>query len=97
MPKSWCSDSAVTKPQSKAKTVSCAWYGDHGPLEPTIPLRAPICFNTLAARSQVPLSLKKTEVILASRSKDQMGEAIKAAFDRKELSTPETGAMCYMM
>ena len=60
-------------------------------------LRAPICLNTLAARSQVPLTLKKTEVILASRSKEQMAEAIKAAFDRKELSTPETGAMCYMM
>jgi len=60
-------------------------------------LRAPICLNTLAARSQVPLTLKKTEVILASRSKEQMAKAIKAAFDRKELSTPETGAMCYMM
>jgi hypothetical protein len=60
-------------------------------------LRAPVCFNRLAARSQVPLTLKKTEVILASRSKDQMAEAIKAAFGRKELSTPENGAMCYMM
>jgi hypothetical protein len=60
-------------------------------------LRAPICFNTLAARSQVPLTLKKTEAILASRSKAQMAEAIKAAFGRKELSTPENGAMCYMM
>ncbi|MGC1452596.1 MAG: hypothetical protein WA830_21415 [Candidatus Sulfotelmatobacter sp.] len=60
-------------------------------------LRGPICLNTPAARSQVPLTLKKTEVILASRSKDQMAEAIKAAFERKELSTPETGAMCYMM
>lgn len=60
-------------------------------------LRAPICLNPLAARSQVPLTLKKTEVILASRSKDRMAEAIQAAFDRKELSTPETGAMCYMM
>jgi hypothetical protein len=60
-------------------------------------LRAPICLNALAARSQVPLTLKKTSVILASRSKDQMAEAIKVAFDRKELSTPETGAMCYMM
>ena len=39
-------------------------------------LRAPICFNALAARSQVPLSLKKTEVILASRSKEQMSEAV---------------------
>jgi hypothetical protein len=60
-------------------------------------LRAPICFNPPAARFQVPLTLKKTEVILASRSKEQMSEAVKAAFDRKELSTLETGAMCYMM
>jgi hypothetical protein len=60
-------------------------------------VRAPICFNPPAARSHLPLTLKKTEVILASRSKDQMSEAVKAAFDRKELSTPESGAMCYMM
>jgi hypothetical protein len=60
-------------------------------------LRALICLNTLAARSQVPLTLKKTELILASRSKDQMAAAVKAAFDRKELSTPDAGAMCYMM
>jgi len=60
-------------------------------------LRAPICFNTLAARSEVPQTIKKTKVILATRSKDQMAEAIKAAFERKELPTPETGAMCYMM
>jgi hypothetical protein len=60
-------------------------------------LRGPICFNPPAARSQVPITLKKTEVILASRSKDQMSESIKAAFDKKELPTPESGAMCYMM
>jgi hypothetical protein len=60
-------------------------------------VRAPICFNPAAARSQVPVTLKKTEVILASRSKDQMSEAVKAAFDSKELQTPEPGAMCYMM
>src|ERR1700685_118150 len=60
-------------------------------------LRAPICLNPSAARSQVPLTLKKTELILASQSKERMAEAINAAFDRKELSTPESGAMCYMM
>jgi len=60
-------------------------------------VRGPICFNPPAARSQVPLTLKKTEVILASRSKEQMSEAVKAAFDAKELPTPESGAMCYMM
>jgi hypothetical protein len=60
-------------------------------------VRAPICFNPQAARSHLPLTLKKTEVILASRSKDQMSEAVKTAFDRKELPTLESGAMCYMM
>jgi hypothetical protein len=60
-------------------------------------VRGPVCLNPQAARSQVPLTLKKTEVILASRSKGRMAEAINAAFDRKELSTPEPGAMCYMM
>jgi hypothetical protein len=60
-------------------------------------LRALICFNPPAARSQIPLTLKKTEVILASRSKERMSDAVKAAFDSKELSPPESGAMCYMM
>ncbi len=60
-------------------------------------LRGPICFNPPAARSQIPITLKKTDVILASRSKDQMSKAVKAAFDRKELPTPDSGAMCYMM
>jgi hypothetical protein len=60
-------------------------------------LRAPICFNAPAVRSQVLLTVKKTEVILASQSKERMAEAVKAAFEKKELSTPEAGAMCYMM
>jgi hypothetical protein len=60
-------------------------------------LRAPICFNPPAARSQIPQTIKKTEVILASRSKAQMSEAIDAAFGRKELPVPKSGAMCYMM
>jgi hypothetical protein len=60
-------------------------------------LRGPICLNPPAARSQVPQAIKKTEVILSSRSKAQMSEAVDAAFDRKELPLPESGAMCYMM
>jgi hypothetical protein len=60
-------------------------------------LRAPICFNPPAARSYLPLTIKKTESILAGRSKAQMVEDIKAAFDKKELPTLESGAMCYMM
>ncbi len=60
-------------------------------------LRGPICFNPPAARSQIPITLKRTEAILASRSKERMSEALKGAFDSKELSPPETGSMCYML
>jgi hypothetical protein len=60
-------------------------------------LRAPICFNAPAARFNLPLTLKKTELILGGRSKAQMFEDLKAAFDKKELPTLESGAMCYMM
>ena len=60
-------------------------------------LRAPICFNPPAARSYLPLTIKKSEWILAGRSKAQMFEGIKAAFDKKELRPLEPGAMCYMM
>ena len=60
-------------------------------------LRAPICFNSPAARFNVPLTIKKTELVLAARSKAQMSEDIKTAFDKKELPALESGAMCYMM
>jgi len=60
-------------------------------------LRGPICFNAAAVRSYVPISMKRTEAILASHSKDRMSEAIQAAFDKKEFQAPEPGAMCYML
>jgi len=60
-------------------------------------LRAPICFNPPAARSYLPFAIKKTEWRLAGQSKAQMFESIKVGLDKKELPTPESGAMCYMM
>jgi hypothetical protein len=57
----------------------------------------PDLFNPPAARSYLPLTIKKTELVLATQSKAQMFEVIEAAFDKKELPTPESGAMCYMM
>ena len=60
-------------------------------------LRAPICFNPPAVRSYLPQTIKKTEWILAGKSKAQMVEGIRAALDKKELPAPEVGAMCYMM
>src|ERR1700733_11651111 len=60
-------------------------------------LRAPICFNAAAVRSFLPQTIKRTEWILAGRSKAQMFEELKAALDKKELPKPEVGSMCYMM
>ncbi len=60
-------------------------------------LRGPVCLNAVAARSYLPLSIKKTELVLAGQSKAQMFESIKAGFDKKELPTPEVGAMGYML
>jgi hypothetical protein len=60
-------------------------------------LRAPICFNAAAVRSFLPQTIKRTEWVLAGQSKAQMFEALKTALDKKELPTPEVGAMCYMM
>ncbi len=60
-------------------------------------LRAPICLNAAAAHSYLPRTIRKTELILAGRTKAQMIEAIVAAIDKKELPEMEPGAMCYML
>jgi hypothetical protein len=59
--------------------------------------RAPLCLNAAAARSYLPRTIKKTDLILAGRTKAQMAEAIAAAIDKKELPAMEPGAMCYML
>ena len=60
-------------------------------------LRAAICFNPPAARTYLPNTIKRTVLVLAGRSKAQMFEGIKVAFDKKELPALESGAMCFMM
>jgi hypothetical protein len=60
-------------------------------------LRGPICFNAAAARTYLPRTIKKTELILAGRSKSEMVETVVAAIDKKELPPMEPGAMCYML
>jgi len=60
-------------------------------------VRVPLCFNPAAARSILPLTFKRTEMVLAGLSKAQMFDSIKAGFDNKELPAPGPGAMSYMM
>jgi Putative zinc-finger len=60
-------------------------------------VRVPLCFNPAAARSILPLTIKRTDMVMAGLSKAQMIDRIKAGFDNRELPVPEPGAMCYMM
>ena len=60
-------------------------------------VRVPGCFNPAAARSILPITFKRTEMVLTGLSKAQMIDSIRAEFDKKELPAPEPGAMCYMM
>lgn len=60
-------------------------------------LRGPLCLNAPAARSYLPITLMKTRLILAGKSKKQVFDAVGAALDQKKLSSIEPGAMCYML
>ena len=59
--------------------------------------RSPICYNPAAVRSILPYTFKRTELVLAGLSKPQMLDRIKAAVAKKELPTPEPGAMSFML
>jgi hypothetical protein len=78
--------------------VERSWEADFDDPEFWNPrIRGPVCYNPPAARSVLPAREKRQAMILAGLSKTQVFEAIKAASERKELPSPEPGAMCYMM
>ncbi len=60
-------------------------------------IRAPHCFNPAAARTFLPIFLKKTKLVLAGKSKAQVLAATTSALEKKELPALAPGAMCYMM
>lgn len=59
--------------------------------------RLPLCLNPPAVRTHLPLTLKSTALALSGMSKDQMFEAIKAAYVKKQLPMPAPGSMCFML
>jgi hypothetical protein len=60
-------------------------------------VRAPLCYNAPAARSYLPFAVKKTELILAGGSKEQMIDGIKEALDKKEIPPVEANSMVFML
>ena len=60
-------------------------------------VRAADCLNPPAARTVLPYAYKRTELLLAGHSKQEVIAAIKAAIDKKELPALEQGTVSYMM
>lgn len=58
--------------------------------------RSPDCYNPPAARTILPLLIKRTELVLAGQSKDQIMDGVKA-FGAKDVPALQPGAMCYML
>ena len=79
--------------------VERAWMGafDNNPEFWNPKNRGPSCFNPAAAQTVLPITLMRTELVLAGKSKDEIKQSIKAAIEKKELPELEAGAMSYMM
>jgi len=60
-------------------------------------LRGPICFNPQAAKSILPITYKRTELVLSGQSKEEIRKDIEQAYADKQLPPLEPGAMSYMM
>jgi len=60
-------------------------------------VRAAGCLNPPAARSVLPDTYKRTELLLAGRSKQDVIAATRAAIDKKEYPPLEQGTVVYMM
>src|SRR6185503_8099919 len=56
-------------------------------------VRGPLCFNPPAVRSILPYTIRRTELVLAGRSKSEMSAAIKDGIDKHALPPLEAGAL----
>lgn len=72
-----------------------AGYGDPNFWNPRV--RAPICYNALAAQSQVPETIRRTEIALAGGSESQIRAALKRAIAGGALPVAKPGALSYML
>jgi hypothetical protein len=90
-------ETAVKRKNGFVCTVERSWTSAPDPDFFNPKVRVPECLIAAAARSYLLRNIKRTDLILAGRTKDQVDEIIAAAVDKKELAAMEPGAMCYMM
>jgi hypothetical protein len=60
-------------------------------------VRLPLCLNPPAVRTHLPLTFRWVHLASSGLSKNQIADAIRAAYDKNELPLPEPGSMCFMM
>ncbi len=60
-------------------------------------LRGPMCLNPPAARSALPMNIKRTELALERLTKDQILARLRDLMAQKAFPAPEIGSMSYMM
>jgi hypothetical protein len=60
-------------------------------------MRGPVCFNPPAVRTVLPITYKRTELVLRGMSRTQLIASMQDAIRNKELPALEPGAMSYMM
>src|SRR5215467_3216416 len=56
-------------------------------------MRGPLCFNPAAVRTILPYTIRRTDLVLAGKSKTEMSAAIKRDIDSHALPHLEAGAM----
>jgi hypothetical protein len=60
-------------------------------------IRGPVCYNLAASGSVLAYTFRRTKLALAGDSKEKIFDEVRAALARKELPSPEPGAMSFMM
>ena len=59
--------------------------------------RGPVCYNPPAARTLLPITMIRTNLALAGKSKAEIKEGMKAAIEKGELPALEPSGMAYML
>ncbi|MBV8681739.1 MAG: hypothetical protein JO111_02615 [Caulobacteraceae bacterium] len=91
-------ETAVTGSNGFVCAVERAWMSQYdfpGFWNPR--MRGPLCFNPPAVRSILPYTIKRTELVLAGRSKAEIIAATRDGIDKHTLPPLEAGALTYMM
>jgi hypothetical protein len=60
-------------------------------------LRGPICFNPEAVKSILPITIKRTALVLSGQSRDDIKKDMTMAYATKQMPPLQSGAMSYMM